>query len=511
VKRLWLGLLIITAVGCRQPVVNPHLLVVGVTTGPNNLDPRFGQDEVSARIQEQIFDTLLMFDAKLRPVPRLASAVNHPDPLTYVVTLREGVRFHDGHELTSADVVHTFRSLVDPALAATRSGAFRSLASVEARGRYAVTFRLNEPYTSFPINFVAIPIVPDGAGPDFRERPVGTGPYRFVRSVVDDRVELAPFADYWNGAPKNDGLIVRVVPDEVMRGLELRKGSIDVVVNDISPDILVQLQGEPALQSRTGPGADLQYLAVNIRDPLLGDRRVRQAIAHAIDREAIVNHLRRGFARLADSPLPSISWAHEPDVPRFSYDPTRAKALLDEAGHLDPDGDGPAVRFRISLKVSTTEFSRLQASVIQDDLRQVGIDVDVRTHELATLFADVFAGNFQMYALQWAGGALADPDILRRIFHSSQTPPLGFNRGYYRNPVVDRLLDEASASADEGERRRLFGAVQRIVAEEAVYICLWHKTNFVIARADLAGITLSPTADFLFLKDVARVRPAAAN
>ncbi len=501
----------LAASACLQrPVDNPNVIVVGITTGPNNLDPRFGLDEVSQRVQEQIFDTLLVLDDTMRAAPRLAERLDHPDPLTYVATLRQGVRFHDGHELTSADVVHTFRSLADPALAAPRGGPYRVLASVDALDRYTVVFKLKEPYTSFPINLV-MPIVPDGADRSFRDHLVGTGPYRFVRYQIDDRVELAPFADYWNGAPLNDGLVLKVVPDEVMRGLELRKGTMDVVVNDVSPDILHQLQRDEALTTTTGPGADYQYIGVNMRDRVLADIRVRQAIAHAVDRRAIVQYLRRGLATPAIGPLPAISWAHAPDLPDFAHDPARAKALLDAAGHSDPDGDGPAARMRLTLKVSTNEYSRLQAAVIQQDLRNVGIDLDVRTYELATLFADVFSGNFQLYTLQWAGGALADPDILRRIFHSTQTPPAGFNRGHFADAEVDRLLDEASAAADEGRRLTLFADVQRRVVAQAVYISLWHKTNFVVSRRDLTGIRLSPTADYLFLKNVARLPPASTD
>ncbi len=504
-------LLFFLPVSClRRPVDNPNVIIVGITTGPNNLDPRFGLDEVSQRVQEQVFDTLLVLDDAMRPAPRLAERLDHPDALTYVATLRKGVLFHDGHELTSADVVHTFRSLVDPAFAAPRGGAYRLLAAIDAHDRYTVVFRLKQPFTSFPINLV-MPIVPDGADRSFRDRLVGTGPYRFVRYHVDDRVELAPFADYWNGAPRNDGLVFKVVPDEVMRGLELRKGTMDVVINDVSPDILHQLQQDEALSASTGPGADYQYMGVNMRDAVLADIRVRQAIAHAVDRHAIVQYLRRGLATPASGPLPAASWAHAANIPEFDHDPARAKSLLDAAGHPDPDGDGPAARLRLTLKVSTNEYSRLQATVIQQDLRAVGIDLDVRTYELATLFADVFSGNFQLYTLQWAGGALADHDILRRIFHSTETPPAGFNRGHFKNGEVDRLLDEAAAANDERRRLALYADVQKLVAEQAVYISLWHKTNFVIARRDLTGIRLSPTADYLFLKDVARLRPAATR
>jgi peptide/nickel transport system substrate-binding protein len=158
----------------------------------------------------------------------------------------------------------------------------------------------------------------------------------------------------------------------------------------------------------------------------------------------------------------------------------------------------------LSLKVSNVEFNRLQSAVIQQNLRDVGIDLDVRTYEFATLYADVLKGNFQLYTLQWAGGAVADPDILRRVFHSTQVPPAGFNRGYYRNPEVDGLLDRAALAATNGERRSLYGDVQRIVADEVPYISLWYKTNAVVAARSLGGIRLLPTADFAFLKDVAR-------
>ena len=139
-----------------------------------------------------------------------------------------------------------------------------------------------------------------------------------------------------------------------------------------------------------------------------------------------------------------------------------------------------------------------------------GIGLDVRTYEFATLYADVLSGNFQLFTLQWTAGALADPDILRRVFHSSQVPPVGFNRGHYSNPTVDALLDQASRSLDEHERLERYARVQRIVAEDVPYVSLWYKTNVAVAQRNLAGVHLTPLADFYFLKDVAR-SAAAAN
>jgi peptide/nickel transport system substrate-binding protein len=190
-------------------------------------------------------------------------------------------------------------------------------------------------------------------------------------------------------------------------------------------------------------------------------------------------------------------------VPQFPHDVERAKRLLDEAGYPDPDGDGPLPRLRLSLKTSTDEFFRLQATVIQQDLRLAGIDVDVRSYEFATFYADVLSGNVQMYTLQWVG--VTDPDMLRRAFHSAQVPPVGFNRGHYANHTVDDLITRASASLDEGERRKLYAEIQRIVAADAPYISLWAKTNVAVAQANLEGISLSPIAEFTFLSRVRRV------
>jgi peptide/nickel transport system substrate-binding protein len=236
---------------------------------------------------------------------------------------------------------------------------------------------------------------------------------------------------------------------------------------------------------------------------------VRQAIGYAIDVDAIVKYLRRGLAQPAITLVPPSSWAFAADAFRFTHDPARARALLDEAGYRDPDGDGPLPRLQLTLKVSTNEFYRIQGAVIQQDLRQVGIDLDVRSHEFATLSKDVASGNFQLTTLQWVG--ISDPDMLRRVFHSKQMPPVGFNRGFYSNPEVDRLIDAATAAATEDERGRLYKQVQHIVAEEAPYISLWYKTNVAVAQPDLSGIRLSPLAGFTFLKDVARQSPVAAN
>jgi peptide/nickel transport system substrate-binding protein len=293
-----------------------------------------------------------------------------------------------------------------------------------------------------------------------------------------------------------------------MRALELRTGAADIVINDLQPDVVHQLAEDDSLQVLEFPGVDFNYIGLNLRDPVLKDVRVRQALAHAVDVGAIVEHLRRGLAEPARGLLPPLSWAHAPAVQVFEHNIELAGALFDAAGYPDPDGHGPLPRLRLSLKASTNEFYRIQATVIQDQLRRAGVALDIRTYEFATLYADVLSGNFQMYTLQWVGGAVADPDMLRRVFHSAQVPPAGFNRGFYSNPRVDALLDAAGNALDHEKRLALFAEAQQLIASDVPYVSLWHRRNVAVAQRTLTGIHLAPIADFLFLKDVTRLPPA---
>ena len=493
------------ALACRTPPSNdPAVITVAIRTAPNNLDPRQGNDEMSQRVSELVFSPLMDLGPDLRPRPHLAERLDNPDPLTYIAHLRRGVRFHDGHELTSADVVYTFAPFLDPTFVSPFKGAYSALAAVTALDDYTVEFRLKTPFAAFPMQLVIPPVVPADSGDALRRFPVGTGPYRFVDYVTDDHVTLSAFEGYFDGLPNNAGIVLRVVPDDTMRGLELRRGSVDLVVNELPPDIVYQLRREGRLQAETSPGLDFSYIGVNMRDPVLSDRRVRHALAHAINRQAIVDYLRRGLARPALGLIPSQAWAFDPSVQQFAFDPARAEALLEEAGFSDPDGPGPRPRLRLSLISSTNEETRLQSTIIQQDLRRVGIELDVRTYEFATFYQDVLQGRFQLFTLQWVGGALVDPDILRRVFHSTQVPPAGFNRGFYANPEVDRWLDLASAASSDDARKQYYAEAQRVIAIDSPYIPIWNKTNVLVAQQSLTGLHLGPTGDFRGLRDVRR-------
>ena len=485
---------------CTQERPEGNAIVVAMANAPLNLDPRVGADEASQKAHQLLFNTLVRIDNDLRIIPDLAKSLEQPDPVTYVARLQRGVLFHNGRELTSEDVVYTFRSFLDPAFRG-RSGAYRVLASVDAPDPYTVVFKLKEPFGSFPVNLV-MGIVQSGSGSSNERRPVGTGPYQLEAFVQDDRLVLKPFDRYHGGRPANDGIVLKTIPDDTMRGLELRKGSVDLVVNDLAPDIIWQLREEGRLQIETSPGSDYAYVGLNLRDPILKNVDVRRAIGYAIDRQAIVTHLRRGFASVAVGILPPMSWAFEPDVFDFTHDPQRARELLDRAGFLDPDGDGPQPRFQLTLKTSTVEMYRVQAAAIQHDLARVGIALEIRSSEFPTLFADVVRGNFQLYTLQFVG--VTDPDMLRRVFHSRQAPPAGLNRVFYADPDVDRLIDAAARVVNDDERRALYVEAQRFIAEDVPYISLWYKTNVAVFQPGIRGVRISPIADFTFLREVSR-------
>ena len=494
-----LGLLL---TACSSQRDDPNAIVVGMTNSAVNLDSRVATDEASQKAHQLLYNSLVRIDANLRVVPELAESIERPDALTYVVRLRHGVKFHNGRELTAEDVAYTFRSLIDPKFIG-RTNAYVNVRAVEILDPYSVAFRLKVPFVSFPINLV-MGIVQAGSGGANARTPIGTGPYKLVSFRPDDRIVLARFDDYFDGPAKNPGLVLKVVPDDTMRGLELRKGTVDLVVNDVPPDIVWQMQREGKLRIETAPGTDYAYVALNLRDRILQSVEVRQALGYAIDREAIVKYLRRGFATPAVGILPPMSWAFRRDVFEFRHDPAEARRLLDAAGYPDPDGDGPRPRLTLTLKTSTSEVYRIQAAAIQQDLARVGVAVQIRSQEFATLLRDMVAGNFQMYTAQFVG--VTDPDILRLVYHSSQVPRAGINRVHYKNPAVDTLIERASSAMDDGERRGLYGEVQQTIAREVPYVPLWYKTNIAVFQPDIQGVRLSAIADFTFLKDVQRSR-----
>jgi peptide/nickel transport system substrate-binding protein len=246
----------------------------------------------------------------------------------------------------------------------------------------------------------------------------------------------------------------------------------------------------------SGPGTNLNYISFNTQDSLLRDIRVRQAIAYAMNRPLIISSLWRGRAQLAESLLPPEHWAWTGDVQQYPYDPAKANALLD-AGGWKRGNDG--VRFHLTMKTSTDETSRLLAMILQQQLRDIGIALEVRSFEFATFYADISKGAFQMYTLRWLGGN-EDPDIFGYAFDSHRTPPRGANRGRYVNAALDELIKEGATSSDQALRRTDYVKVQQILAAELPSINLWYLDAVLVHTRRLQNIRISSSGNFDFLR-----------
>lgn len=488
--------MLLACLGCGGKPDHSTLTMI-IESSPTNLDPRVGIDAFSERIDSLIFDDLLTRDEHFQVQPGLAERCEIPDPRTYVFHLRRGVHFHDGRPLTSRDVKYTFDSVIKGQIATTKSAAYRYVDRIEAPDDFTVIFRMKQPFVTLLWNVSdgAMGIVPYGSsGPEMTRKPVGSGPFRFVSAELDKQVTIERNEGYWGEKAHLERVKFMVVPDTTTRALELRKGSADVEINALTSDMVLTLEREGNLEVLRAPGSVLQYLAMNCRDPILQDQRVREALAYAIDRRPILRYLRRGFARAADNVLPPESWAYNPDVPRHEYNPERARQLLDEAGYPEKDG----VRFHLTMKTSTEEDTRLLAAVLQQQLRGAGIAVDIRTFEFATFFSDVTKGVFQLYSLRWIAGN-EDPDIFEYAFDSDKFPPHGANRTFYSNPRVDALVERGRTELDADIRKQIYAEIQTILAQELPYINLWYQDNVLVHSKRVHNLTLNPSGNYDFL------------
>lgn len=398
--------------GCHSAPRDPHTVIFLIESSPANLDPRIGTDAQSERIDALLFDGLVTHDASFQFTPALAEHWEQPNPITFIFHLRSGVRFHDGRNFTARDVVWTIKSMLDSrhpgAVITPKTAAYASIDRIEASDDRTIVMHLKHPDNFLLTNLStgAMGIVPEGSGREFWQHPVGTGPFRFVSQQIDQDVVVERNPLSWSQVPKLSRVRFNVVPDAITESLELEKGSGDLAINSLPMDSLPVLAARANLRVEETGGTEIQYLAFNLRDPLLQDARVRQAVACSIDLSMIIQTLMRNHAQPALSLLPPSHWAFNSDGPRFDFDPARASRLLDEAGH-PRSADG--IRFHLVMKTSNDEGTRLLAAVLQQQLAAVGIALDLRSFEYATFYSDVTRGAFQMYSLRWIG--IEQPDI----------------------------------------------------------------------------------------------------
>ncbi len=497
-------LILISAIaGCGSDKPSENRLVIALESSPTNLDPRLALDAASVRINQLIYGKLVRFDRKLNIVSDLAERWEIPDPLTYVFHLKKGVYFHDGSELTSEDVKYTFQSIMDPALGSAKRGSYSALEKIDTPDPRTVVFRLKKPYAPFLVSMIQgiVPAHIARSGEiDLSTYPVGSGPFRFQSWRQGEKIELTANENYCCGKPKLDGVVFRIIPDETIRLLEMEKGGIHLIQNGLSPDVLPRLRENENIRIVTGPSTNYSYLGFNMEGPITGNKLVRQAIAISINRETIIDNLLKGAAIKATGLLPPEHWAYEGNVDKYSYDPAHAAQLLDQAGLNDPDGDGPRPRFKLIYKTSQNQIRRRIAEVIQQNLKEIGIELNIQSYEWGTFFSHIRKGNFQMYSLTWVG--ITDPDIYYYIFHTSSFPPDGANRGKYSNSEVDHLLEKGRTTLNLEERKAIYSRVQKIIARDVPYVSLWHEVNVAVMRKEVKGFHLYPGGDFTSIKDV---------
>jgi peptide/nickel transport system substrate-binding protein len=489
-------LALLLCLGCASKP-DPNTVVVIIENSPTNLDPRVGLDAQSERIGELLFDSLVRRDEHFELKPFLADSWEISDPQTYIFRLHKGVFFHDGKPLTSRDVKWTFDSLVTGKIRSSKSATYNKIASIDAPDESTVVFHLKEPMASLLWNLSdgAIGIVPYGSGEDFAQHPVGSGPFRFVSAHQDKDVVIERNPNYWATPAHLNRIEFKVIPDATTRALELRKHAADVAINSLTADTVLALRKDPGLTVIQAPGTIYSYLALNLRDPILKDVQVRRALAYAINVQPIIHYLLRNQAQPAYSILPPEHWAYDGDVERYPHDPAKARALLDEAGYRATNG----VRFHVTMKCSSDDATRLMAVVLQQQLREVGVALDIRSFEFATFYSDITKGAYQIHSLRWIGGN-QDPDIFEYVFDTASFPPKRANRTFFSNPRVDELIKQGRTTLNQDKRKVIYDEIQRIIAEQLPYINLWYLDNVLVHTNRVQGITVGPAGNYDFLK-----------
>ncbi len=474
-------------------------------------------DAASERVRVLMFNSLVRKNEKFDYVGELAANVQRSDDgRTYTFTLNDGVKFHDGRPLTSADAKYTLDLVFSSTFAKSASFYEGSgdqkksyIASVAAPDQKTLIVTLTKPWVGLLSNLIPISIIPKDSYAGQKDHPIGSGPFKFVsydnsQGVVD----LAANPDYWQGPPKLSAVRVRVISDTNALQAELQSGRVDIspLPTSLLPDSIKQLGQNPNLNVHQFNGSNLVLLTFNTSSAPMDNVKVRQAVCYAIDREKMISALLLGQGKIAHSILPEESWAYTRGQ-TYSFDPAMAKKLLDEAGFRDPDGDGPQMRFSkpIIYRISGSSAQARQfAGVIQNYLRDVGVPASIEAAETNTHFDELRRGNFQLAYGQWVGGN-QDPIFFKDLFATSEIPSetrASRNRSRYSNKELDALLDEAVNTFDHAKAAPLYARIHEIVSRDAPVLPLWYQANMVIAKKNVGNIQVDASGDWGFVRNV---------
>ena len=475
-------------------------LVLGTIGEPSNLNPYISTDSASHDVADLLFIAPIRYNKNLELEPfACKSWAMSEDGLRLTLHMNQGIRWEDGEELTADDVVFTARMAADPKVGSPYAEDFLHIASITAPDRYTVEVVYSSYYARALETFTSA-ILPkhilegkDVRASDFSRRPVGAGPYRLKSWESGSRLTLVASPTYFQGRPHIDEVIYRVIPDSGTMFMEARSGRIDLM--GLSPEQYLCQTNTPWWEKNFHKYRYLasvyNFLGFNLEHPFFKDKKVRQAISCAINRGDIVKGVLLGLGEPAFGPYKPGTWAYHPGLRPVSFNPDRARKLLAEAGFTDSDGDGildkdgKPLAFTI-LTNQGNEPRILTATIIQSQLRAVGIDVRIRTVEWAAFIREfVNTGRFDAIILGWT--ITQDPDIFA-VWHSSQAVPGGLNFIHYKNPELDKVLEEARSTPDRQRRTALYHQAQEILDEDQPYCFLYVPYALPVVQNRFMGI-----------------------
>ena len=489
------------------------IMVEGSIGDASNLIPLLASDATSHGIAGFVFNGLIKYDKNLNVTGDLAESWEiAADGLVITFHLRRGVRWHDGRPFTAADVLYTYRVTVDPKTPTAYAGDFLKVKKAEVLDDYTFRVTYDKPFAPGLMSW-SVGILPGHllAGKDITtsplgRHPIGTGPYRFKEWVAGQKIVLAANHDYFEGRPYIDGYILRIIPDTATMFLELRASGIDRM--GLTPLQFTRQTENNLFRENFNKYRYLSfaytYMGYNLKNPLFADRRIRQAIAYAVNREEIIDGVLLGLGRPATGPYKPGTWAHNPKVRSYPYDPAKAKALLAEAGwsRVNSEGirekEGRPFEFEI-ITNQGNEIRAKCAEIIQRRLAEVGIRVKIRVVEWAAFVNDfINKRKFDATILGWT--IPMEPDLYD-VWHSSKTGPQELNFISYKNAEVDALIVKARETFDQPLRKRCYDRIQEILAEEQPYLFLYVPDALPIVSARFRGVEVAPIGiDYDFIR-----------
>jgi peptide/nickel transport system substrate-binding protein len=503
----------LAAAACaREPRKTPDdTIVMVIETQIRDVDPRYTLNNFDTKLSRLVAPGLTTVDTPTTaPELMLAESITRVDDVTWDITVRKDARFSNGLPVTGADVEFSYQSVLAPGSDSVYRKTFsEKIKRVEATGEYTARFTLQRPLATLMTDLDHGILSAKGADKNgrFGNKPIGAGPYR-ITYLDSQKAKLEENPHYHLGRPRLPKAEIRFVRDPAARILMLVGGSADLLPNAVRLDLVDDVSSRPGVVVDNGPSQILTYLMFNNADPTLAKKQVRQALALALDRKALIEAKFTGRAILATGLIPPNAPFYEPNVARWDYDPARAKKLLDEAGYPDPDGDGPAPRLSLTYKSSADDFRLGVARVIATQLSAIGVAVEVRSFEFNTFFADVKSGQYQLASMQTA--EIGNPDFYYAYFHSRRIPtpedPNATNRWRYRSARVDELCQAGRDILDPAKRKEIYSEVQKLVAEDVPIVPLWHEDNIVLSNRDVTGFVITPNARWSGLAKVSKTR-----